>query len=198
MDYKDYNDYELLDYIAENNEDANNIMYKKYEPLIYKTAKKMHKYGKKIGLELNDLIQEGMLGLSKAIDSFDENVDTMFYTYAKLCIERKIISAVISASRNRQKALNESISIDSAFSDLEYAFKNDTSNPEKILLNEEKKQELINIAKSILTDFELQVFELKTSGFTYKEIAEILEKEPKAIDNAIQRIKNKLKNEVSI
>ena len=198
MDYKDYNDYELLDYIAENNEDANNIMYKKYEPLIYKTAKKMYKYGKKIGLELNDLIQEGMLGLSKAIDSFDENVDAMFYTYAKLCIERKIISAVISASRNRQKALNESISIDSAFSDLEYAFKNDTSNPEKILLNEEKKQELINIAKSILTDFELQVFELKTSGFTYKEIAEILEKEPKAIDNAIQRIKNKFKNEVSI
>ena len=121
MDYKDYNDYELLDYIAENNEDANNIMYKKYEPLIYKTAKRMYKYGKKLGLDLNDLIQEGMLGLSKAIESFDENGDTMFYTYAKLCIERKILSSVISSGRSHQKVLNESISIDSAFSDLEYA-----------------------------------------------------------------------------
>ncbi|MBR1717711.1 MAG: sigma-70 family RNA polymerase sigma factor [Bacilli bacterium] len=198
MDYRDYNDYELLDYIKENNEDANNIIYKKYEPLIYKIAKKMYKYGKKSGLELNDLIQEGMLGLSKAIDSFDSNADALFYTYAKLCIERKIISAVIAASRNRQKALNEAISIDSTFSDLEYAFKNDTSNPEKILLNEEKKQEMMKIAKTVLTDFELQVFELKISEFSYKEIAEILEKEPKAIDNALQRIKNKLKKEVGV
>ncbi len=198
MDYKEYNDYELLDYIAENNEDANNIMYKKYEPLIYKTAKRMYKHGKKLGLELNDLIQEGMLGLSKAIDAFDEHGDTMFYTYAKLCIERKMLSYVISSGRSHQKALNESISIDSAFSDLEYAFKNDTSNPEKILINEEKKQDLINKAKDILTDFELQVFDLKASGFNYKEIAELLDKEPKAVDNAIQRIKNKLKSEVSV
>ena len=198
MNYKDYNDYELLDYIAENNEDANNIMYKKYEPLIYKTAKRMYKYGKKVGLELNDLIQEGMLGLSKAIDTFDENGETMFYTYAKICIERKIISAVVVSSRNHQKVLNESISIDAAFSDLEYAFKNDTSNPEKILINEEKLNELKAKANDCLTDFELQVFDLKASGFNYKEIAELLDKEPKAIDNAIQRIKNKLKNEVGV
>ena len=112
MDYKDYNDYELIEYINEGNEDANNILIKKYEPLIIKIATKMLPYCKNNGLEKNDLIQEGMIGLSHALDRYQEQKDTLFYTYAKTCIERKIISVVIGSNRNKNKILNESISYD--------------------------------------------------------------------------------------
>ena len=75
MDYREYNDYELLSYIAEKNEEATEIMYKKYEPLITSIANKMFKYTKGTGLDVNDLIQEGMLGLSKAIDNYNFDVE---------------------------------------------------------------------------------------------------------------------------
>lgn len=199
MNYNDYNDYELLYYVSEGNEDANEIIYKKYEPLIRKTAKKMYKYGSKAGLEINDLIQEGMLGLSKAIETFTESKDNMFYTYAKLCIERRIISMIINANRNKSKILNEAISIDATYTDdIEKVFKNDIVNPENILLSEEGINNLYDKANKILTDFEMQVFELKANGFDYKEIADLLDKDTKSIDNAIQRIKNKLKKEISV
>ena len=91
MNYKDYNDYELLSYIAENNEEANNIMIKKYEPLINKIAKKMISHCKNNGLELSDLVQEGMIGLNHAIEKYRERENILFYTYAKKCIERMLI-----------------------------------------------------------------------------------------------------------
>jgi len=92
MNYKDYNDYELINYIRENSEEANEILFEKYKPMIVNLATKMVNYSPNLGLEINDLIQEGMLGLNTAINSFDENDETSFYTYAKTCIERKIIS----------------------------------------------------------------------------------------------------------
>lgn len=198
MDYQEYNDYELIQYISENNEEANNIMFKKYEPLILGIARKMFKYGSKYGLELNDLIQEGMLALSDAISTFSDQKEAIFYTYAKTCIERKMISLVISSNRLKHRILNESISLESTNDDgeitnLEYLFKDDRDNPENILLSEEYERELMKKAEKVLTAFELQVFELKLNGFDYKEIAEMLDKEPKSIDNALQRIKNKMK-----
>lgn len=89
MDYKEYNDYELLDYISENNSDANEILYNKYIPLINSIAKSLYKYCKNQGLELNDLCQEGLLGLNYAIKTFDDTKDNTFYTYARTCIKRK-------------------------------------------------------------------------------------------------------------
>ena len=200
MDYKDYNDYELLEFIAENDESASDILFKKYEYLITKFAKKMLKYNKRTGLDLNDLVQEGMIGLSGAIDTYNNNSGSSFYTYAKKCIESKIISAIVASNRLKMSYLNNSVPID--FEDdgetksLEYLFKNDDLNPETIMINQEKIDNLNAIAKEVLTDFEVQVFELKLSGFDYKEIAEILDKDQKSIDNALQRIKNKLKKEI--
>ena len=194
MEYKDFNDYELLNYIAEGNEDANNIIIKKYEPLINKIAIKMLPYCKNNGLEKSDLIQEGMIGLNHAIDRYREQKDALFYTYAKKCIERKIISVVIASNRNKNKILNESISYDDEENLLIKFIKSQTPSPEEQVLNLELEENLLLKIKENLTDLEEQVFELFISGFKYKEISEILDKDHKSIDNAIQRIKSKIKN----
>ncbi len=197
MDYKEYNDYELLNYIVEGNEEALEIIYKKYMPLISNTAKKMYKYTSQNGIEINDLVQEGLLGLSKAISEYKTKKDVMFYTFAKTCIERRIISAVIASRRLKHKILNDSISYDADFKDKSYSIdsfvKDNESNPENVLLENEDFNEVLSKMSDKLTDFELQVFELRISGFDYKEIAEVLDKDPKAIDNCLHRIKQKLK-----
>ena len=193
MNYKDFNDYELISLIAEKNEDANNILIKKYEPLINKIATKMLPYCKNNGLEKSDLIQEGMIGLNHAIDRYQEQENILFYTYAKTCIERKIISVVISSNRNKNKILNESISYDDDENLLLKFIKDSTPNPEEILIDNELEEALVIKIKQQLTELEKEVYELLISGFKYKEIAEILEKDNKSIDNAIQRIKNKIK-----
>lgn len=196
MDYTQLNDYELISYINENNEEANNILIKKYEPLIKKIASKMINYCGNCGYDLNDLIQEGRIGLSHAINFFNEQKDITFYTYAKICIERKIISTVIAAKRLKNKILNESISYDedSETTNFDKILKDETGNPEKIIMDLIFKEKLVEKIKFNLTEFEEKVFDLLISNFTYKEIAVILDKEDKQIDNAIQRIKNKVKN----
>ena len=194
MDYKDFNDYELLSYIAEGNEDANNIIIKKYEPLINKIASKMLPYCKNNGLDLNDLVQEGMIGLNHAIDKYHEMGNTLFYTYAQKCIQRKIISVVISSNRNKNKILNESISYDDDENLIMKFIKDSSFNPEEAMIDEELGNDLKDKITSSLTDLEEQVFTLLINGFKYKEIAEILDKDQKSIDNTIQRLKTKIKN----
>lgn len=201
--YRDYNDYELVDMIAEKNEIAMNVMYKKYEPLIYSSAKKLFQCCSGTGLELNDLIQEGMIGLSSAIDSFTEKKDTLFYTYAKTCIERKMISSIIASRRLKHKILNESVSIEKTTDNLgetitlENFLADQDGNPEKLILEKESEKEILKDLEKEFTNLEKEVFELKWNGFEYKEIAEILEKEPKSIDNALQRIRSKIKKYLS-
>jgi len=198
MNYKDYNDYELINYIKESSEEANDIMFEKYRPLIVTIATKMINYSPNLGLEINDLIQEGMLGLNTAINSFDENEETLFFTYAKTCIERKMISAIVSAKRQKHKILNESMSLELYETDektpiLETLVADNSYNPENIIVEYEDEQSLMKNILEQLTTLEQQVFELKISGFKYKEIADILDKDPKVIDNALNRIKTKIK-----
>lgn len=196
MNYKDFNDYELLNYISENNEEANEILFEKYKPLILSFSNKMYKYCSNKGLELNDLIQEGMLGLNLALKNYDQDKDASFYTYAKKCIERKIISLVVSTTRFKHKILNDSVSFEVKLNEnesFERVIEDNSYNPEEIMMNLERENEIIEKAHTILTDLEKQVFDLKISGFNYKEIASILDKDPKTIDNAIQRLKTKIK-----
>lgn len=203
MNYKEVNDYELLSYVHDNNEEANEILYDKYKPLIEKNARRLLKYCRYNGLELNDLIQEGMLGLSRAIETFIDDKDVTFYTYAKTCIERKQLTAIIGSQRQKHKLLNESIPFES-YDNIEEQIKtidpmliDNSYNPENIIFDFENGSELYNNISKILTDFEMQVFELKAAGFTYVEIAEILGKDRKQIDNAIQRIKSKIKENLN-
>ena len=199
MKYKDYNDYELINYISENNEEANEILFEKYKPLIVNISNKMYKYCKNKGLELNDLIQEGMLGLNLAIKSYNQDKEASFYTYAKKCIERKIISLVVSTCRLKHKALNESMPFEVTSNEqgtFEIFMEDNSYNPENMIIDYETENEIIKKAHELLTDLEKQVFDLKISGFNYREIAEILDKDTKTIDNAIQRLKNKIKNRI--
>jgi len=198
MNYKDYNDYELINYIRENSEEANEILFEKYKPMIVTLATKMVNYSPNLGLEINDLIQEGMLGLNTAINSFNENDETSFYTYAKTCIERKILSTMIGARRQKHKILNESMSIeiynDDNSSVIEGLVADNSYNPENLIVQTEDGNSLYEKIIEQLTPLEQQVFELKASGFKYKEIADILDKDPKVIDNALNRLKTKIKN----
>ena len=196
MNYEEMNDYELISYINEHNEEANNILIAKYEPLIKKIAAKMIKYCSGSGLEINDLVQEGRIGLNHAVSFFNEQKNITFYTYAKTCIERKMISTVIATKRQKNRILNESVSydVDSEDSNFERVLKDETSNPEKIIMDLVVREKLIERIKMCLTDFEIEAFDLLISGFTYREIAGILNKDDKQIDNAIQRIKMKVKN----
>lgn len=192
--YDAINDNELLDKVADN-EIATETLFEKYRPLITGIAKKIYYSNKISGIEINDLIQEGMIGFSTAINTYDENEPASFYTFARMCIIRKIMSSIYTATTKKHQILNESISVENISEDpitKESIFSDYESNPETLLISGENTRELIYEIEQELTDLERQVFELKTAGFNYKEIAEILDKEPKSIDNAISRIKNKV------
>jgi RNA polymerase sporulation-specific sigma factor len=193
----DYNDRELLDYILEGNEDALNILYEKYEPYITNQAKKFYMYALNSGLEVSDLKQEAMIALNEAIHNYNETKDTTFYTYATTCIKRRLISSIISSKRLKHKFLNESVPLDQEGVDgvtvsLDNILINENLDPETVVISIEREKNLFAHLKTILTDFEFQVFELKYNNFQYKEIAKLLDKDSKAIDNALQRIKVKV------
>ena len=193
MNYKDFNDYELLDHIHSCNEDANEIMIYKYRPLTVNLAKKLIKYCNG-GIDLNDLIQEGLVGLNEAINSFREDKETNFGTYAKLCIERRMYSLVKSTRTYKNKILNESISLeDEDENNIDRFLIDNRTNPSEMVEENDYQEKVLIELNNQLTDLEKQVFELKKNDFNYKEIAEILDKDPKVIDNTIQRIKAKLK-----
>ena len=196
MNYNNVNDYEILS-LVDDNEEATEALFEKYKPLIVSLCKKMYKTNQNNGLDLNDLIQEGMIGFSTAISTFDDAKDTTFFTYAKTCIERRLISVVKSASRYKHQLLNESYFVEDLAYDnksLENLLEDNNSNPENKLIDDENANELIKNIQKQLTSLERAVFELKISGFNYREIAEILDKDNKSIDNAISRIKAKVHN----
>lgn len=192
--YENLNDYELLDQVADN-EFATETLFEKYKPLIYGIAKKAYYTHQNTGLEMNDLIQEGMIGFSIAINTFDDKKKTTFFTYARTCIMRRVNSTIVAANRLKHQILNESISVeilDSETNTDNQILSDTKNNPESLLIENENVQEIKKIIDSELTEFEKKVCDLKTSGFDYKEIAEILNKTPKSIDNAFSRIKAKI------
>ena len=166
----------------------------KYYPLVVSIVNKLEKHIDNCGLDRNDLLQEGMLGLSHAIDTFSECEDTVFYTYASACIERTIISAIVSAHRKKHKILNESLSYDAPIIANDRLLKDSISDPLNILLSSDNEIKIESRLRAKLTPFETEVFELMLAGCSNKEITEILNIEYKSVDNAIQRIRSKAKN----
>ena len=148
-----------------------------------------------VGADAEDLLQEGMLGLMKAIREFDERKGAPFGAFAKLCVTRKIFSAVRAAAALKHDPLNHSMSIDRPlFEDLAESHTRVTapsSDPESLVIGNEEREELIKRLYSLLSEFEAKVLTLFLDGLSYEEMSETLHKPIKSVDNAIQRIKRK-------
>lgn len=194
-DYKD-NDYELLYLISENNEEAKELFYRKYKPIIEVKARKFVKYVESKGYDYNDLIQEGMIGLSKAIKDFSEQKDVQFTTFANICIERQIFSFMRNISAGRHKILNDSLSFDTTTNSygkpLINLLDDKNINPETTFIESEEKEDLYNEIVSVLNEKEIEVFELRSKGFSYKEISSLLNITEKSVGKYIEKIKNKI------
>lgn len=201
-DKKDYHDFlddgELLYMISDNNEEAYDTIYKKYDPVISYFAKKYSGFTDGKGIDYNDLYQEGLIGLMQAIDKFKEQKDIKFSTFAFLCIKRKIISLVRDVNRKKHSALNDSYSIDYHPEDDNRSFDNllatSYSGIEDLLVSKENDEYINRRINEVLSDFEKTVYELRLNNFSYEEISQLLNKSFKSIDGTLSRIKEKIKN----
>lgn len=185
----EYNDFELVSLIRENNEEAREILYNKYKPIIVKkSTDQIYKFGS-YGMEINDLIQEGYIGLDNAINCFNEKENASFYTFALLCIDRQIITYIKKNTNNKAMVLNDAINLDDG---KEYLFR-DNTDIEGSFINKEDAKEFINLICDSLSDIEKKVFSLKLEGYDIGEIANLLNKDTKVIYNTLHRIKYKIK-----
>ncbi len=156
-----------------------------------------------IGADGDDVIQEGMIGMFKAIHSFDPDGGTAFRTFANLCINRQIVSAIRTASRKKHEPLNESVSLYDPVKDdepevtlQEILRASHEMEPEQELLMKALLEEISNNENNVFSSFELEVWNQYSLGRNYREIAEDLGKSPKAVDNAIQRTKKKIMDSI--
>lgn len=152
-----------------------------------------------IGADKEDIIQEGMIGLYKAIRDFKTDANTSFKSFAELCITRQIITAIKKATRQKHMPLNSYISLNKPLYDdesenplLETFVRREILNPEEILLDKERFISIENKLSDILSKLELCVLKKYLEGKSYSEIAQQIEKSEKSIDNALQRIKKKI------
>ena len=192
----EYNDQELLYLIADGNETASSILYDKYKNVINMKVKKFANYAKGFGLEYKDLFQEGMVGLSEAINSYKDSKESKFSSFANICIDRQLFSLLAIAKRKKHDFLNESYSLDLQVADginmLDHLFVDNEDLSVK-LEREETANNLYNSICEGLSTFEKMVFDLKIAGFEYNEIAKLLDKSYKSVDSALQRIRMKAK-----
>ncbi|MBE7025103.1 MAG: RNA polymerase sporulation sigma factor SigH [Ruminococcaceae bacterium] len=157
-----------------------------------------------IGADREDLVQEGMIGLFKAVRDYREDRQSGFRAFAELCITRQIITAVKMATRQKHEPLNTYVSLNRPLGFEEYELtlldvvsqEEKEGDPETILLHRERFSDIGNRLSSLLSTFERKVLVLYIRGKSYQEIGLALGKEPKSIDNALQRIKHKIEKYV--
>ena len=173
---------EIMDYILD-----------KYKPLVRKRANALYL----IGGDTDDLIQEGMIGLFKAIQDYAQERETSFYHFAELCIVRQMYTAVEASRRKKHAPLNSYISLyDNSGEDgmalADVLAGEADKDPEHLLIGRESIRQRLDTLAQNLSKMEKQVFDYMLEGFSYRQIADKMGKSPKAIDNAIQRMKGKI------
>ncbi len=193
--YISYTDEDLITLIKEGDQEATEYLVKKYYPLVIKSTRTMFL----IGADDEDLTQEGLIGLFKAIQSYDSNNDASFFTFAQLCIKRQIYSAVKASNREKHSPLNGYISFYSSTNDnevqlIENLEADNNTNPEIVILNQETTERINELLSSHLSKMEQMVLPLYLEGMSFKDIAQKLGKSTKSIDNAVSRIRDKVKN----
>lgn len=196
-DYEQISDEELIDRLRGGEERITDYICDKYKNLVRSKAKSMFI----LGGDNEDLIQEGMIGLFKAVRDYDSGRDASFYTFADLCISRQMYTAVQASQRQKHIPLNTYVSFyaNSSESDkeenslLEALVDPTELNPEQMFLDKERVSYLEQMIEQELSTFEKQVLDLYMTGMSYVQIAKVLGRDEKSTDNALQRLKSKIK-----
>lgn len=186
MNYKDLNDFEMFYRIRENDDIALNDMLLKYEPLIMKIARKYYSFLKKYGIDFEDLVQEGRLAISKAINTYDADGNCLFYTYVSICINRHMISLCRNITRKKRNV--SFYDVDNDCLDLISDF---TSEPSFCMI-EKYDDELFISYKNMFDIDDSSIFELKYNGFSYKEISQLLDFPINYINSRLSKIRRTL------
>lgn len=175
------------------NEEAIEVLFSRYKPFLYKIIRGYFL----LGADEEDLLQEAMIGLYKAILSFDKTKQTSFKTFANLCVRRNILDAIKKSNAQKHKVLNDSLSLSALgnFEDSEentlYISIKETLLDEQVM-EDEKFDEIVSLIKKSLSKLEFGVLNEYLKGHSYQYIAEKLNISTKSVDNALNRIKNKL------
>ena len=192
--YQDMSDEDLIQVIKSGDKPALEFLINKYKELVNMKVSKFFM----VGAEREDIVQEGLIGLFKAIKSYNSEKQNSFKTFANLCIERQLITAIKSCNRQKHMPLNSYLSLNlTAYEDdedstlLDVFDANQTEDPLDTITKKEYYQIIENAIDKSLSDFEKQVLNRYMQGESYVQIAEKLDTPVKSIDNAIQRIRKK-------
>lgn len=200
--YGQCSDEELILRLRDGEENITDYIMDKYKNLVKSKAKSMYI----LGADSDDLIQEGMIGLFKAVRDYDSGRDASFFTFADLCISRQMYTAVQASRRQKHVPLNSYISLYSHVAskkgqEEEAELVNILAaraelNPEEMVIDRENVENLERTIERELSTFEKEVLDLHLTGMGYVQIAKVLGKDEKSADNALQRIKGKLKKAI--
>lgn len=193
--YKRMDDVGLIDAVQQGDSTALDFLIRKYRGFVRAKASTYFL----VGADYDDLIQEGMIGLYKAIRDYKQDKEASFKAFAEVCVTRQIITAIKSATRMKHGPLNSYVSLDKPVFDEDsertlidvIANEQDTIDPEALLISRERYQVVEEKLGAVLSELEREVLMLYLDGRSYQEISELLNRHVKAIDNALQRIKKK-------
>ena len=194
-DYEKKTDEELILDFRGGDTAIMDYLLEKYKPMVKKKAKAMYL----LGGDSDDLIQEGMIGLFKAVRDYDSAQEASFGTFAQICVTRQLYSAIRASRRKKHLPLNSYISL---YDNEEISEEKEseliqiqniasTNNPEDLVIHKESEDSFMNELEGNLSELERKVLYLHLLGTDYRTIAKLLGKSPKAVDNALQRIKTK-------
>lgn len=187
--YDQCSDEELIARLQNGEKEISDYLMEKYKEFVRKKARAVYL----IGGETDDLIQEGMIGLFKAVQDYRPEKEASFRTFAGLCIDRQLYNAIQSSNRQKHLPLNSYVSLSEAgeAEDLEGRW---SENPEAVVIDQERTRALAQKIRKTLSPMENKVLKYYMQGYGYVKIAEILGKKPKSIDNALQRIRGKIRS----
>lgn len=195
--YQEMSDEQLIGQLRSGDSGVMDYILDKYKPLVRKKANAVFL----IGGETDDLIQEGMIGLFKAVRDYDEGKEASFFSFAELCITRQLYKAVEASNRKKHAPLNTYISFYSETGEEGYSLAETLTtggmgDPEQMIIDQENLKQFWDGLREHLSPMEQQVLDEYLQGNNYQQIAEHMNKPPKTIDNALQRIKTKVRQEV--
>jgi RNA polymerase sporulation-specific sigma factor len=195
--YHEYKDEDVVRMVQQGDSGAQEYLLDKYKSLVRAKSRAYFL----IGADSEDIIQEGMIGLYKAVRDYNEEKNASFRSFAELCVNRQMITAIKAATRQKHQPLNSYVSLNKPVYEEESEqtymdfLQSDSSallNPETLLIGQENKHFLEDQMVKNLSSFETRVLVLYLQGRSYFEIAHVLDKPEKSIDNALQRVKKKL------